>query len=67
MVYGSILLMTLLDILAICVVFYAGWIFHRFRGRNIYVSRGVGLERAQAPRFRFLAPPEVSLVTLSDG
>ena len=34
-------------------------------GRAIYVSRGIGLERRQAPRVRFLCPPEVSIVTLS--
>jgi predicted MPP superfamily phosphohydrolase len=31
-------------------------------GRHIYVSRGVGLERGLAPRVRFLAPPEISLI-----
>ena len=35
-----------------------------FRGNQIYVSRGIGVERAQAPRVRFLAPPEVSVLTL---
>jgi predicted MPP superfamily phosphohydrolase len=37
---------------------------HEWRGRRIYVSRGVGVERAPAPRVRFLAPPEISLLTL---
>jgi len=32
--------------------------------RRLYVSRGVGLERGQAPPLRFLAPPEVSLLRL---
>jgi predicted MPP superfamily phosphohydrolase len=31
---------------------------------NLYVSRGVGLEGLGAPRIRFLAPPEITLVTL---
>ncbi len=31
---------------------------------QIYVSRGVGLEGLSAPRVRFLAPPEITLVTL---
>jgi uncharacterized protein len=34
-------------------------------GRRIYVSRGIGLERVQAPRVRFGAVPEVSLLTLA--
>ncbi len=33
-------------------------------GRRLYVSRGVGLERRQAPPIRFGAPPEVSLLRL---
>lgn len=37
---------------------------HDFHGRRIYVSRGAGLERTQAPRIRFLCPPEVSILTL---
>ncbi|MCP4249167.1 MAG: phosphohydrolase, partial [bacterium] len=43
--------------------------FHDLGGRRIYVSRGVGCERSQAPRIRFLAPPEISLLTLdtADG
>jgi uncharacterized protein len=35
-------------------------------GRRIYVSRGVGMERGQAPRLRLGAPPEVSLLRLID-
>lgn len=36
------------------------------RGRtHLYVSRGVGLEGLSAPRVRFLAPPEITLVTIS--
>jgi len=37
---------------------------HETDGRQIYVSRGLGCERDQAPRIRFLCPPEVSLLTL---
>ena len=33
-------------------------------GRTIYVSRGIGMERGQAPPLRFLCPPEISLLTL---
>jgi predicted MPP superfamily phosphohydrolase len=33
-------------------------------GRRIYVSRGVGVERGQAPRLRLGAPPEASILTL---
>ncbi|MCP9489847.1 MAG: hypothetical protein MSC31_08210 [Solirubrobacteraceae bacterium MAG38_C4-C5] len=32
--------------------------------RRIYVSRGVGVERGQAPRVRLNVPPEISLLTL---
>jgi uncharacterized protein len=38
--------------------------FHLVDGRPIYVSRGVGHEGGQAPRIRFLCPPEVSLLLL---
>jgi uncharacterized protein len=37
---------------------------HELDGRRIYVSRGVGAERGQAPRLRFGAVPEVALLTL---
>ncbi len=37
---------------------------HTLEGRRVYVSRGVGVERGQAPRLRLGAPPEVSIVTL---
>lgn len=37
---------------------------HQLDGRRIYVSRGVGCERGQAPRIRFLAPPEVAVVEI---
>jgi predicted MPP superfamily phosphohydrolase len=37
---------------------------HRIGGNPIYVSRGVGSERGQAPRIRFLCPPEVSILEL---
>jgi uncharacterized protein len=31
---------------------------------HLYVSRGIGLEGLSAPRVRFLAPPEMTLVTI---
>lgn len=37
---------------------------HTLDGRRIYVSRGVGVERGQAPKLRLGAPPEVSLLEL---
>jgi uncharacterized protein len=37
---------------------------HEVDGHRIYVSRGVGVERGQAPRLRMGAVPEVSLITL---
>jgi uncharacterized protein len=37
---------------------------HRVGDRPIYVSRGVGVERGQAPRLRLGAVPEVSLIEL---
>ena len=37
---------------------------HALDGRRLYISRGVGMERFQAPRIRFLVPPEVTLLTL---
>jgi predicted MPP superfamily phosphohydrolase len=37
---------------------------HFVDGNAIYVSRGVGCERGQAPRIRLFCPPEVSLLTL---
>jgi predicted MPP superfamily phosphohydrolase len=37
---------------------------HEIGGRPIYVSRGVGCERAFAPTVRFLCPPEVSLLAV---
>ena len=33
-------------------------------GTHLYVSRGIGLEGLSAPRVRFMAPPEITLVTL---
>lgn len=38
--------------------------YHVVNGQPIYISRGVGHERGQAPRIRFLCPPEISLITL---
>jgi uncharacterized protein len=37
---------------------------HSVDGRRIYVSRGVGVERGDAPRFRLNAPPELAILTL---
>ncbi|HST42038.1 MAG TPA: metallophosphoesterase [Conexibacter sp.] len=37
---------------------------HTLDGRRIYVSRGVGVERGQAPKLRLGAPPEISLLEL---
>ena len=37
---------------------------HVVDGRRVYVSRGIGVERASAPRVRLNCPPEVSLLTL---
>lgn len=38
---------------------------HYRAGRtHMYVSRGVGLEGLSAPRVRFLAPPEITLITI---
>lgn len=37
---------------------------HSLEGRSIYVSRGLGMERGQAPPIRFLCPPEITLLTL---
>jgi predicted MPP superfamily phosphohydrolase len=42
----------------------AGGLHRIARGPWIYVSRGVGVERGQAPRMRVLAPPEISLIEL---
>jgi predicted MPP superfamily phosphohydrolase len=37
---------------------------YRIGQTHLYVSRGVGLEGLSAPRVRFKAPPEITLVTL---
>ena len=42
----------------------AGGLHDLGAGRRIYVSRGVGVERDQAPRVRLNVPPEISLLTL---
>ncbi len=39
---------------------------HDYLGNAIYVSRGIGLERGQAPRLRLFCPPEVTLLTVGD-
>ncbi len=40
---------------------------HALDGRRLYISRGVGMERFQAPRVRFLVPPEVTLLMFEDA
>lgn len=40
---------------------------HRIDENSIYVSRGVGCERGQAPRIRLLCPPEISLLTVGSA
>jgi predicted MPP superfamily phosphohydrolase len=42
----------------------AGGGLHPVNGHALYVSRGVGMERGQAPPIRFNCPPEVSLLTV---
>lgn len=37
---------------------------HQLDGRRLYVSRGIGVERGQAPKVRLGAPPEVSLLQI---
>ena len=38
---------------------------HTLDGHHVYVSRGIGREGNQAPRVRFLCPPEVSIINLT--
>lgn len=38
---------------------------HQITENPIYVSRGVGCEHGEAPRVRFLCPPEVSIVEIA--
>ncbi len=40
---------------------------HSLKDNPIYVSRGVGCERGQAPRIRFLCPPEITLLELGSS
>lgn len=40
---------------------------HDLLGNRLYISRGVGMERGQAPRIRLFCPPEVSLLTLQNA
>lgn len=40
-----------------------GW--HEMDGRRIYVGRGVGLERGQAPQMRLLVPPNIGILDLA--
>lgn len=45
----------------------AGGLFRPHGATWIYQSRGIGLERHQAPRIRFLCPPTLGLVELVDA
>ena len=38
---------------------------HTLGRRTVYVSRGVGMERKQAPRLRLFCVPEITLLTIS--
>ncbi|SIO61758.1 hypothetical protein SAMN05444166_6847 [Singulisphaera sp. GP187] len=40
---------------------------HSLVDNRLYVSRGVGCERGQAPRIRFFCPPEISILQLSSA
>jgi len=40
---------------------------HELDGRRIYVSRGIGMERIQAPRLRLFCPPEISVLTFTSA
>jgi predicted MPP superfamily phosphohydrolase len=40
---------------------------HEIDGNAIYVSNGVGLERAQAPQVRLFSTPSVGVISLVDG
>ena len=42
----------------------AGGGMHEVRGNRVYVSRGVGWERAGAPPLRFFCPPEITVIEL---
>lgn len=42
----------------------AGGLHDVGKRRRVYVSRGIGVERGLAPRVRFGAPPEISVITL---
>ncbi len=43
---------------------YVMGLYHEGR-TNLYVSRGIGLEGLSAPRVRFMAPPEMTLIVLN--
>lgn len=52
-------------------LFTASWLprkhaagLSRYDGVPLYVSRGIGCERGQAPRLRLFCPPEVTLLSL---
>ncbi len=37
---------------------------HELDGRQLYISRGIGMERGQAPRIRLFCRPELSILTV---
>jgi uncharacterized protein len=41
-----------------------GGLHRRASGGLLYISRGVGMERGNAPRIRFACRPEVALIDL---
>lgn len=40
---------------------------HELDGRRLFVGRGVGVERRQAPQIRLFVRPQVAVLTLADG
>lgn len=40
---------------------------HEMAGRRLYVGRGVGMERGEAPPVRLGVPPNIGLLTIADG
>ena len=48
-----------------CVMMVAAGGLHDLAGNQVYVTPGIGREQQGAPQIRFLAPPEVALLTLA--
>jgi uncharacterized protein len=40
---------------------------HDMDGRQLFVGRGVGVERGQAPQMRLFVRPQIPVLTLTDG